>query len=74
MPLRLYQKAPLGPLGAFRYARNSYFQARRLATVEANAPRQMPLPTAKPTPVSNDRATFTIRVRMLEALIIPELT
>ncbi|KAI9810150.1 MAG: Multifunctional pyrimidine synthesis protein CAD [Pycnora praestabilis] len=36
-------------------------QARFLATVEGNTPRQMPASRPRATPVSHDRATFTIR-------------
>jgi len=39
-------------------------QARGLATVEGSAGRTMPVRPARATPVSHDRATFTIRVRV----------
>lgn len=42
---------------------NTGSQARFLATVEGNTPRQMPISRPRATPVSHDRATFTIRVR-----------
>lgn len=37
-------------------------QARFLATVEGSAGRVMPATRPKATPISHDRATFTIRV------------
>ncbi len=37
-------------------------QARFLATVEGSAGRSMPAIRPKATPISHDRATFTIRV------------
>jgi hypothetical protein len=39
-------------------------QARGLATVEGSAGRAMPAHRPRATPVSHDRATFTIRVRL----------
>lgn len=54
---RLALKSRVGlqkPLG-------STMPARYLATVEGNTPRQMPVSRARATPVSHDRATFTIR-------------
>lgn len=39
-------------------------QARGLATVEGSAGRTMPANRPQATPVSHDRATFTIRVRL----------
>jgi carbamoyl-phosphate synthase small subunit len=39
-------------------------QARGLATVEGSAGRTMPVRRPRATPVSHDRATFTIRVRL----------
>jgi hypothetical protein len=44
--------------------------ARGLATVEGGAGRTMPVHQPRATPVSHDRATFTIRVR-LESTIEP---
>ena len=42
-------------------------QARFLATVEGSAGRAMPATRPRATPISHDRATFTIRVwHMLE--------
>lgn len=37
--------------------------ARYMATVEGSAGRVMPEKRARATPISHDRATFTIRVR-----------
>lgn len=37
-------------------------QARHLATVEGSVGRAMPVTRPKATPISHDRATFTIRV------------
>ena len=45
-------------------------QTRGLATVEGSAGRTMPVRQPRATPVSHDRATFTIRVR-LESIIDP---
>jgi len=39
-------------------------QTRFMATVEGSAGRAMPLTRPKATPISHDRATFTIKVRM----------
>lgn len=62
MLLRLCQKTPLEPLKRFNQAFKVIGQARYLATVEGNTTRQMPFTRTKATPVSHDRATFTIRV------------
>lgn len=40
-------------------------QARYLATVHSNTPREIPSPGRKATPISTERATFTIKVRKL---------
>jgi len=37
-------------------------QARFMASVEGNTPRQVPVPQRKSTPISTERATFTIKV------------
>ena len=55
------------PAGAFKAAgfglqSRLANQARFLATVEGSAGRAMPITRPKATPVSHDRATFTIRV------------
>ena len=60
---RLMKAAPLGPQKAFRQAIRVPLQARYLATVETNTPRQMPVGRGRATPISHDRATFTIRVQ-----------
>jgi carbamoyl-phosphate synthase small subunit len=39
-------------------------QARGLATVEGSAGRTMPVRRPRATPISHDRATFTIRVSL----------
>lgn len=39
-------------------------QARGLATVEGSAGRTMPARRLRATPISHDRATFTIRVHL----------
>lgn len=44
---------------------------RFLATVEGNTSRQMPARRAKATPVSHDRATFTIRVSETNPVLSP---
>lgn len=36
-------------------------QARFMASVQPNTPRQVPAPHRKPTPISTERATFTIK-------------
>lgn len=41
-------------------------QVRFLATVEGSAGRAMPATRPKATPISHDRATFTIRVRRVQ--------
>ncbi|KAI9676188.1 MAG: Multifunctional pyrimidine synthesis protein CAD [Caeruleum heppii] len=41
--------------------RGATIQARYMASVEGNTPRQMPVSRPRATPVSHDRATFTIR-------------
>ncbi len=51
---------PRGPYSPTRIAG----RVRTLATVEGSAGRTMPLTPARATPVSHDRATFTIRVRL----------
>lgn len=43
-------------------ARPVAFAARSMATVEGSTSRQMPQPTARATPVSRERALFTIKV------------
>lgn len=58
---RLLRQAPSGPLGGIKRFLNPVSQTRFLATVEGNTPRQMHAPKARPTPISHDRATFTIR-------------
>lgn len=57
---RLYRPA-LGPLAAVNRHSRLAVPVRFLATVE-NTPRQMPDPRPRATPISHDRATFTIRV------------
>ena len=39
-------------------------QARYLATVQSNTARQVPSPQRRGTPISNENATFTIKVCM----------
>ena len=38
-------------------------QARYLATVQSNTDRAIPTPQRRSTPISTERATFTIKVR-----------
>ena len=40
-------------------------QARYLATVQSNTAREIPTPQRRATPVSLERATFTIKVRSI---------
>lgn len=49
-------------LGQFNKSR---MQVRSLATVQSNTPRQVPAPARRSTPISYERATFTIKVRFL---------
>ncbi|MCJ1230880.1 Multifunctional pyrimidine synthesis protein CAD [Toensbergia leucococca] len=57
---RLYGQASLRPLQVTNQPLRS--ASRFLATVEGNTPRQMPAsPRVRATPISHDRATFTIR-------------
>ena len=44
-------------------------QARSLATVQSNTDRKIPSPQRKPTEISTERATFTIKVRM--SVLVP---
>ena len=57
------KRTPLGYMKATKQPWKTIIQARGLASVEGNMPRQMPASRARATPVSYDRATFTIRVR-----------
>lgn len=43
-------------------------QARYLATVQTNTDRKIPSPHRKPTEISTERATFTIKVRVLGSI------
>ncbi|KAA6411250.1 MAG: Carbamoyl-phosphate synthase arginine-specific small chain [Lasallia pustulata] len=60
---RLFRPSPSGTFKATaKQPLRASFQARFLATVEGNTPRIMPTtPKKRATPVSHDRATFTIR-------------
>ncbi|MCJ1339999.1 Multifunctional pyrimidine synthesis protein CAD [Bachmanniomyces sp. S44760] len=58
---RSLRQASMGPLRAFKRTSRFPMQARSLATVETNTSRQMPSGRVRSTPVSHDRATFTIR-------------
>lgn len=61
----LCKQASLKSLRALNQPLRVGVQARYLATVEVNTPRQMPVAKPRATPVSHDRATFTIRVRLV---------
>lgn len=65
MIFHLYKHASWKPLRAIHQPLKAGVQARYLATVEANTPRQMPVSRPMATPVSHDRATFTIRARLV---------
>ncbi|MCJ1244707.1 Multifunctional pyrimidine synthesis protein CAD [Trapelia coarctata] len=58
---QLLKRAPLGSSFASKRFPIAVRQARYLATVETNTPRQMPVGRKKTTPISHDRATLTIR-------------
>ncbi|MCJ1440958.1 MAG: Multifunctional pyrimidine synthesis protein CAD [Stictis urceolatum] len=59
---RLLKTAPMGPSKVLKQPYKLAFQARKLATIPENTPRQMPANLRqRATPVSHDRATFTIR-------------
>jgi len=59
---QLLKRAPIGSSFAIKRLPTALHQARCLATVETNTPRQMPVGRKRTTPVSHDRATLTIRV------------
>lgn len=61
MLARLRRPALLDSLTAVNRFSRPGVHARFLATV-GNTPRQMPDPRPRATPISHDRATFTIRV------------
>lgn len=50
------------PSAGFRAATRISYNVRFFATVEGSTGRQMPTTRVRATPVSHDRATFTIRV------------
>ena len=59
----LSRRGALGPIKAPRMLYKPVAGSRHLATVqEGNTPRTVPNPRTRATPVSHDRATFTIRV------------
>ena len=58
---RFVKAAAFKPAGFGTTARIAH-QVRFLATVEGSAKRDMPVTRPKATPISHDRATFTIRV------------
>ena len=60
---RFVKPAALKPVGFSVNSRIAH-QARFLATVEGSAGRAMPVSRPRATPISHDRATFTIRVRI----------
>jgi len=59
---RLIKPVALKPAGFAINGRIAQ-QARFLATVEGSFGRAMPVTRPKATPISHDRATFTIKVR-----------
>jgi len=63
MLAKFAKRTPLGYMKATKQPWRATTKARGLASVEGNTPRQMPASRARATPVSYDRATFTIRVR-----------
>ncbi|MCJ1372195.1 Multifunctional pyrimidine synthesis protein CAD [Loxospora ochrophaea] len=58
---RLCGRTPSGALNPANQAFKAAWHARSLATVDGNTPRLMPASKIRATPVSQDRATFTIR-------------
>jgi hypothetical protein len=60
---RFVKPTAFKPTGFYRFAK-VVGQARGLATVQGSAGRTMPVHRPRATPVSHDRATFTIRVRL----------
>ena len=58
---RLSRPALLEPLMATKHLWKRG-APRFLATVDSNTPRQMPVDGSRATPISRDRATFTIKV------------
>jgi carbamoyl-phosphate synthase small subunit len=64
---RLAKPAAFKPAG-FAIRSRIAQQARFLATVGGSAGRAMPVTGSKATPISHDRATFTIKVRNQRAL------
>lgn len=60
--LRILKQIPLGSTMTFKQPLKMSAHIRSLATVEANAPLQMPVKRTRAKPTSHDRATFTIRV------------
>ena len=59
---RFVKPAAFKPVG---FMRHGGYQARFLATVEGSVGRQMPISSQRSTPISRDRATFTIRVSFM---------
>ena len=59
---KLMRPAALKP-AAFTIRSRIIQQTRFMATVEGSAGRAMPATRPRATPVSHDRATFTIKVR-----------
>jgi hypothetical protein len=60
---QLVKPAAFKPIGLYSLTRIAR-QVRTLATIEGSAGRTMPVTRPRATPVSHDRATFTIRVRL----------
>lgn len=58
---QLLKPAALRSAGVLGQAAKSRMQARYLATVQSNTDRAIPNPQRKPTPISTERATFTIK-------------
>ena len=71
----LYRPAPLKAAAAAAGVLKPVSQARFFATVEHNTRRVMPAFRGRATPVSHDRATFTIRVGLkFRSIIIDKRT
>ncbi len=61
----LLRTSAIKPTNGLRNPLKIASAARSFATVEDNTVRQMPVTRPRATPVSYDRATFTIRVRFV---------
>ncbi|KAF2875343.1 hypothetical protein BDV95DRAFT_626797 [Massariosphaeria phaeospora] len=61
MMLQYLKPSALRSSSALRQVTKSRAQARLMASVQGNTPRQAPAPHRRSTPISTERATFTIK-------------